>query len=149
MRDDFGDFGGVGAEALVELFRGHELMELGVAGRMYCGEELFGLVAVAHAKRDGDSEWRLRAECSAIDCLGSFASRIGQRNSPFNGSVGLGEHSRNTSQQGKARHKYAYAEFHGVHLEKDLPGRNLCSFEDNRQGHGMAAIRLASVYTVY
>jgi|ERR1700761_5404176 hypothetical protein len=30
---------------------------------------------------------------------------------------------------------------------KDLQGRNLCYIEDDRHGHGMAVIRLASVYT--
>jgi hypothetical protein len=59
------------------LLGGQELMELGVAGSVDCGEEFFGFVAIAHAKCDGDGEWSLRAECSTIDCFGSITSRKG------------------------------------------------------------------------
>jgi hypothetical protein len=42
--------------------------------------------------------------------------------SSFNSSVGLGERSRNTSQQDKARDKHLYGEFQWFHLEKIFTG---------------------------
>lgn len=77
MGDDFGDVGGVGAEALIELLRSQKLMEFRVAGRVDGGEKFLGFVAVAETKCNGDGEWSLRAECSTIDRFGSITSRKG------------------------------------------------------------------------
>ena len=114
--DDFGDVGRVRAKALFELRWCQKLMKLCVSWCVDGGEKFFGFVAVAHAKSNGNGEWRFRAECSAIDRFGSFTAWIGKSNSPFNGSVGLGLSGSggDKPQQDEARHKHSYGEFQWV-----------------------------------